>query len=96
MPATHLLISCAKDEGPFLLEWVAHCPSLGFTRVIAASSDRSDGSDLLLAALGRLGAISHAHAPAPGEAPQHAGCAAIRAAPPRTVRTPASAAPTGS
>lgn len=83
MPATHLLISCAKDEGPFLLEWVAHHLGLGFTRIIVASNDCSDGSDLLLGALDRLGAISHvSHVPARGEAPQHAGYAAIRRAHP--------------
>jgi hypothetical protein len=78
-PDAHVLISSVKDEGPFLLEWVAHHLALGFDRVLLASNDCSDGSDRLLDALERGGWVGHApHVPPPGEAPQHAGYAALR------------------
>lgn len=79
MPPRHTLISSVKDEGPFLLEWVAHHLVLGFDRIIVASNDCSDGSDRLLAALAAEGYISHVpNALKPGDIPQHAGYEKIR------------------
>ncbi len=79
-PARHLLISSMKDEGPFILEWVAHHLVLGFDRICVASNDCRDGSDRLLEALASAGFIDHLpNVVAPGEIPQHAGYAAMRA-----------------
>lgn len=79
MPPRHTLISSVKDEGPFLLEWVAHHLVLGFDRIIVASNDCSDGSDRLLAALDGAGYISHVpNRLKAGEIPQHAGYDKIR------------------
>lgn len=76
----HVLISSIKDEGPFLLEWVAHHLVLGFDRICIASNDCRDGSDRLLAALGRAGYIAHVpNVLQPGDIPQHAGYDKIRA-----------------
>ena len=76
----HILISSMKDEGPYILEWVAHHLVLGFDRICVASNDCSDGSERLLAALDRAGYLSHVpNVLAPGDIPQHAGYAAIRA-----------------
>ncbi|MBC7738338.1 MAG: glycosyltransferase family 2 protein, partial [Candidatus Saccharibacteria bacterium] len=78
--ATHTLISGMKDEGPYILEWVAHHLVLGFDRICIASNDCSDGSDALLDALQAAGHIEHlAHVVGPGAIPQHAGYAALRA-----------------
>lgn len=75
----HVLISSMKDEGPFALEWVAHHRVLGFDHIFVASNDCRDGTDLILAALARAGAIGHApNVVAPGQAPQHAGYALLR------------------
>ena len=75
----HVLISSMKDEGPFILEWVAHHLTLGFDLIAIASNDCSDGSDQLLAALDHAGYIHHVpNVLAPGDIPQHAGYAAIR------------------
>lgn len=75
----HVLISCVKDEGPFILEWVAHHLVLGFDRICLASNDCSDGSDRLLEALDRAGYVTHVpNMVKPGEIPQHSGYAAIR------------------
>jgi hypothetical protein len=69
-----------KDEGPFILEWVAHHLVLGFDRICVASNDCRDGSDRLLDALAAAGHIEHlANVVAPGEVPQHAGYEAMRA-----------------
>ncbi len=79
----HVLISCLRNEGPFILEWVAHHLGLGFDAIHIASNDCTDGSDILLDALARAGVITHTPNPLkPGEIPQHAGYAKIRAAHP--------------
>lgn len=76
----HVLISSIKDEGPFLLEWVAHHLVLGFDRICIASNDCRDGSDRLLAALDRAGHIAHVpNVLQAGDIPQHAGYDKIRA-----------------
>ena len=78
--AQHTLISGIKDEGPFILEWVAHHLVLGFDRICVASNDCSDGSDRLLDALAVAGHVEHLANQVPlGQIPQHAGYAAMRA-----------------
>lgn len=80
MFARHVLMSSLKNEGPFILEWVAHHRVLGFDAIYVASNDCSDGSDALLAALDRAGIIGHVpNEVAPGVIPQHAGYDRIRA-----------------
>ncbi len=75
----HVLISSMKDEGPFILEWVAHHLVLGFDKIIVASNDCRDGTDRLLAAMDAAGYISHVpNKLKPGEIPQHAGYEKIR------------------
>jgi hypothetical protein len=75
----HVLISNMKNEGPFVLEWVAHHLVLGFDQVIVASNDCTDGTDRLLAGLAEAGFIAHVpNVLRPGEIPQHAGYAKIR------------------
>lgn len=83
MCARHVLISSLKNEGPFILEWVAHHRVLGFDAIYVASNDCTDGSDALLAALDRAGLIGHVPNEVPeGVIPQHAGYQRIRAAHP--------------
>lgn len=75
----HVLISSMKNEGPFVLEWVAHHLVLGFDQIIVASNDCRDGTDGVLAALAEAGFIQHVeNAVKAGEIPQHAGYAKIR------------------
>lgn len=67
----HVLMSSMKDEGPFVLEFVAHHRVLGFDAIHVASNDCSDGTDLLLDALAAQGAITHLpNRLEPGERPQ--------------------------
>lgn len=78
--AQHVLISSMKDEGPFILEWVAHHLVLGFDRICVASNDCRDGSDRLLAALAAARFIEHLpNEVAAGDIPQHSGYASMRA-----------------
>ena len=37
-----------KDEGPTVVEWVAHHLAVGFTEVMVYTNDCSDGTDTLL------------------------------------------------
>ncbi|WP_185968502.1 glycosyltransferase family 2 protein [Paracoccus sp. M683] len=77
----HALMTSIKNEGPYLLEFVAHHRVLGFAQHHFASNDCTDGSDLLLDALAAHGVVTHTRNPVqPGQAPQPTGYARIRAA----------------
>lgn len=81
MPMRHVLMSSMKDEGPFVLEFVAHHRILGFDAIHVASNDCSDGTDLLLDALAGQGAITHLpNLLEPGERPQRRAYEKMRAA----------------
>jgi hypothetical protein len=75
------LMTCMRDEAPFVVEFVAHHLVLGFSRVLVASNDCTDGTDSLLDALAAAGAVGHLpHVVAPGEMPQRRGYRHLRAA----------------
>lgn len=75
----HALMSCVKNEGPFVLEFVAHHLVLGFDRILIASNDCIDGTDILLDALHDAGFVHHLkhHVPANMTA-QYEGYAKLR------------------
>lgn len=54
-----LAILCVKNEGAFLLEWLAHHRATGFTDVLVFSNDCSDGTDLMLDRLAAMGWLTH-------------------------------------
>lgn len=65
------IISAQRNEGLYLLEWLAYHRVLGFDRVIIASNDCTDGSDILLDRLQDAGIVTHIrHSPPAGCAPQ--------------------------
>ena len=71
---TAALFACMRNEGPFILEWVAYHRAIGFAEVIVATNDCSDGSDMLLDALQVAGHVVHLRNIVPaGTAPQDAG-----------------------
>lgn len=71
MSGQRVVFSAQKDEGPFLLEWVAYHRVLGFDRIVVFSNDCTDGSDDLLDAMAAEGLIEHhLHSPPDGTAPQ--------------------------
>ena len=60
-----------KNEGPYILEWIAFHRAVGVTRFFIADNASDDGSTELLAALDRAGIIRHIPFPGrPGEPPQ--------------------------
>ncbi|MEY4697024.1 MAG: hypothetical protein RIT14_1452, partial [Pseudomonadota bacterium] len=58
-PSGTVIIACMKDEGPYVLEWVAHHLALGVDRFVIFSNDCSDGTDALLDRLAVLGMVEH-------------------------------------
>ncbi len=59
-------VTCVKNEGPFLLEWIAFNRLVGVTDFLFYSNDCSDGTDRLLDALAARGLICHLPNPALG------------------------------
>lgn len=56
---TTLLISPMRNEGPFILEWLAWHRAIGFDDILILSNDCTDGSDNLLDALAARGLLTH-------------------------------------
>ena len=48
-----------KDEGPYILEWLAYHRAIGFTDFLIYTNDCSDGTDLLLDRLQHNGIVTH-------------------------------------
>jgi hypothetical protein len=68
-----LAILTLKNEGAFLIEWLAHHRAAGFTDFLIFSNDCSDGTDAMLDRLAELGWLSHVrNAPPYPEGPQWA------------------------
>ncbi|MGR3504136.1 glycosyltransferase family 2 protein [Pseudaestuariivita sp.] len=59
-------VTCVKNEGPFLLEWIAFHRLIGVTDFLFYSNDCDDGTDLMLDALAARGALVHLPNPAEG------------------------------
>lgn len=73
-----LAILCVKNEGAFLLEWLAHHRASGFTDVLVFSNDCSDGTDLMLDRLAAMGWLTHVRND--GQHPEGPQWAALKAA----------------
>ena len=59
MTAHRTIIVTTKNEGPFLLEWIAYHRLIGFDNIVVFSNNNEDGSDVLLSALGDAGLIRY-------------------------------------
>jgi hypothetical protein len=65
------VVAAMRNEGPYLVEWVAYHQIIGFDPIVICSNDCTDGSDELLDRLADAGEILHIANPlAPGQAPQ--------------------------
>ena len=62
-----LAILGVKNEGAFLVEWLAHHRAVGFTDVLVFSNDCSDGTDAMLDRLEALGWLTHIRNDGPHE-----------------------------
>lgn len=66
-----VLFSAVKNEGPFLVEWIAYHKAIGFDTILIVSNDSDDGTTELLDALHAAGEIQHIHhSVGPDESPQ--------------------------
>jgi hypothetical protein len=54
-----LAVLTVRNEGAFLLEWLAHHRACGFTDFLVFSNDCQDGTDAMLDRLDALGLIAH-------------------------------------
>jgi hypothetical protein len=52
-------VTCAKNEGPFILEWIAYHKLIGFTDVIVFTNECTDGTDDLLDRLDEMNVVQH-------------------------------------
>jgi hypothetical protein len=52
------IVACARNEGPYLLDWIAYHRGIGFDHIFLYTNDNSDGSDELLGLLARAGEIT--------------------------------------
>lgn len=59
-----LIPTCMKNEGPYLLEWLAYHRSIGIQEYIVFTNDCSDGTDLMLDRLNEMGLVTHLPNPA--------------------------------
>jgi hypothetical protein len=66
-------VLCVKNEGAFLLEWLAHHRACGITDFLVFSNDCDDGTEAMLDRLQDLGWLAHVRNPGPHpEGPQWA------------------------
>ncbi|MEO0863825.1 MAG: glycosyltransferase family 2 protein [Pseudomonadota bacterium] len=56
---THLALLTVRNEGAFLLEWLAHHRAVGFEDFLIFSNDCDDGTDDMLDRLAQLGWLTH-------------------------------------
>ena len=54
-----VLVSTMKNEGPYLLEWLAYHKSIGITDFCIFSNDCTDGTNLILNRLDQMGIVKH-------------------------------------
>ncbi len=73
-----LAILTLRNEGAFLLEWLAHHRACGFTDFLICSNDCTDGTDAMLDHLARSGLV--VHLPNPGPHPRGPHFTALRRA----------------
>ncbi|MEO0342939.1 MAG: glycosyltransferase family 2 protein [Pseudomonadota bacterium] len=52
-------LAIAKNEGPWLLEWAAHCKAVGFDTIVLGTNDCDDGTDALANRMQEMGILTH-------------------------------------
>ncbi|MCB2124089.1 MAG: glycosyltransferase family 2 protein [Rhodobacteraceae bacterium] len=69
------IVTTMKNEGPFILEWLAYHRAIGVTDFLVYTNDCTDGTDAMLDLLQEKGLVQHRANPfraMPGLMPQHA------------------------
>jgi hypothetical protein len=69
-----VIVTTMKNEGPFILEWIAYHRAIGFDDFLVYTNDCTDGTDELLDVLQAKGVLQHRDNPyrESGLKPQHA------------------------
>ncbi|CUH43878.1 glycosyltransferase family 2 protein [Ruegeria atlantica] len=55
----YISVTPMKNEGPFVLEWVAHNRAIGIDQMVVMTNDCTDGTDALLQRLDEKGILIH-------------------------------------
>ena len=55
----YMIVTAMKNEGPYILDWIAHHLSIGFEHFFVATNDCDDGTDRILDRLAELGHVTH-------------------------------------
>lgn len=55
----NVIVACMKDEGPYILEWIAYHRAVGFDNFLIYTNDCSDGTVAILDRLNQLGIVHH-------------------------------------
>lgn len=55
----NVLFSAMRNEGPFLLDWIAYHRAIGFENIFIVTNDCTDGSESLLQKLDKAGIVVH-------------------------------------
>ncbi len=69
------IVTTMKNEGPFILEWLAYHRAIGISDFLVYTNDCTDGTDTMLKLLQGKGFVQHRENPfrqTPGLKPQHA------------------------
>ncbi|MEM7631038.1 MAG: glycosyltransferase family 2 protein [Pseudomonadota bacterium] len=76
------VVTAMKNEGPFILDWVAYNRAIGVSDILVYTNDCADGSDHLLSCLAEAG-VTQRDNPyrTSGQVPQHAAFRAAEAEP---------------
>lgn len=74
------IVTCMKDEGPFILEWIAYHRAIGVDDFLIYTNDCTDGTTVLLDVLQSRGLVQHRANPFEpgGQKPQHAALTAAQ------------------
>ncbi len=62
-PVQTCIVTCMRNEGPFILEWIAHHRAIGVGSFLIFTNDCDDGSAELLDTLDDLGIVRHLENP---------------------------------
>lgn len=78
-----VVVTTMKNEGPFMLEWLAYHMSIGVTNFIVYTNDCTDGTDTMFDILDSKGIVEHRENPyrETGQKPQHAAYLAAQSTP---------------
>lgn len=55
----YMIVTPMENEGPYILDWVAHHMALGFDHFFVVTNDCDDGTDRILDRLAEMGHVTH-------------------------------------